>query len=138
MPDSTVLGTLIPSPSATIARRRVGAIDGVVVTVKGAMGPGDATALRHCLDREMDGVRLPAQASRHDPEHVRGSDESPDTHVVPSVVVVDVGEVTACDAAVLEVLVVARERARSSNVGLHILDRGQRTMHQLLHHAGLA
>jgi hypothetical protein len=174
MSDDAVLGTPVPSPSAVITVRRVRAINGVIVTVRGTVGRNDAAVLSGCLHRELDdveldGVRLPRQRARVDAVRGAAADEncagmadgdpsaassavdragqasirlenrSPDHGVaaVPSVVVVDLGDVELCDPAAFEVLVVARERARSQDIGFHILDRGNPTMHRLLGKAGL-
>ena len=83
---------------AAIAVRPVDAAHGVIITVSGSVGAPDATELGEHLRREFDRE--------------------------PSVVVVDLSAVPACDRAGLEVLSQVRDRARTSGIALHLVHLG--------------
>jgi len=83
---------------AAIAVRPVDAAHGVIITVSGSVSAPDATELGEHLRREFDRE--------------------------PSVVVVDLSAVPACDRAGLEVLSQVRDRARTSGIALHLVHLG--------------
>jgi len=90
----------------------VHAVHGVVVSVVGHVDPQGAAILSCRLNGVLD--------------------------VAPSVVVVvDLGAVGEVDQAALEVLAVARERARDVEIDLHLIDRGQPAVRRRLAAAGL-
>jgi anti-anti-sigma regulatory factor len=100
-----------PRSTATIEVRPVHAVHGVVVSVVGHVDPQGAAILSCRLNGVLD--------------------------VAPSVVVVDLGAVGEVDQAALEVLAVARERARDVEIDLHLIDRGQPAVRRRLAAAGL-
>jgi anti-anti-sigma regulatory factor len=83
---------------AVIAVRPVDAAHGVIITVSGSVTAPDATELGAHLRREFDRE--------------------------PSVVVVDLSAVPACDRAGLEVLSQVRDRAQTSGIALHLVHLG--------------
>lgn len=103
--------THAPHTPATVEIRPVTAIDGVVVSVVGDVDAPGAATLSCRLHGVLDGA--------------------------PAVVVVDLGAVGALDPAVLEVLAVARERARDDGVSVHLVDRGRLAVRHRLTVAGL-
>lgn len=100
-----------PPLGATIDVRRVAAAGGVIVTVAGTIGPGDAARLSRCLHGELDAE--------------------------PTVLVIDVGRVLACLDEGVEVLTVVCARAREAGVGLHLLHLGSPIARGWLSGAGL-
>jgi anti-anti-sigma regulatory factor len=102
----------VSCPGATIEARRVDAAGGVIITVAGAIGRNDATALSTCLHAELDAD--------------------------PTVVVINLSQVYACDPAGLEVLTGVCERARAAEVGLHLVDLGAPAARRWMADAGFA
>ena len=96
---------------AVIVVRPVDAAHGVIITVSGSVGAPDATELGEHLRRELDRD--------------------------PSVVVVDLSAVPACDRAGLEVLSQVRDRARTSGIALHLVHLGAPDARAWLTTAGL-
>jgi anti-anti-sigma regulatory factor len=81
---------------ASIELRHLEAHGGVLFTVAGAIGRNDAALLSARLHAELDAR--------------------------PAVVVINLSQVTSCDQAGIDVLTVARQRARIDGVGLHLVD----------------
>ena len=98
--------TTVPSPSARISRRHLGRGSGALFTVAGAVGAHDAAVLSRCLHAQLDGCATAA----------------PDT--ASTVIVVDLTEVESYGSELVELLVVAEERAKTVAVGLHVLELG--------------
>jgi hypothetical protein len=99
--------TTVPSPSARITRRHLGPGSGALFTVAGAVGAHDAAVLSRCLHAQLD----------------ERAGAAPDT--ASAVIVVDLTEVESYGAELVELLVVAEERARTLAVGLHVLELGR-------------
>jgi hypothetical protein len=98
--------TTVPCPSARITRRDLGPAAGAVFTVAGVVGAHDAAILSRCLHC--------ALADR--------SGAGPGT--ASSVFVVDLTDVESYGSELVDLLVVAEERARSQAIGLHVLELG--------------
>ena len=105
--DAGPLARWVPSPSARISRRGLGPGPGVLFTLAGVVGAHDAAVLSRCLHTELD------ERAEAAPGPGRG------------VIVVDLTEVESSSSELVELLVVAEERARTLAVGLHVLDLGQ-------------
>jgi hypothetical protein len=99
--------TTVPSPSARISRRPLGRGAGALFTVAGAVGVHDAAILSRCLHAQLDGCAAVA------PE------------AASAVIVVDLTEVESYGSELVELLVVAEQRARTLAVGLHVLELGR-------------
>jgi hypothetical protein len=95
--------TTVPSPSARISRRPLGRGSGALYTVAGAVGAHDAAVLSRCLHAQLDGCAEAASA----------------------VIVLDLTEVESYGSELVELLVVAEQRARTLSVGLHVLELGR-------------
>jgi hypothetical protein len=105
--DSGPPPTRVPSPSARITRRPLGRGAGALFTVAGAVGAHDAAVLSRCLHAQLDGCAAVA------PE------------AASAVIVVDLTEVESYGSELVELLVVAEQRARTLAVGLHVLELGR-------------
>jgi anti-anti-sigma regulatory factor len=99
------------APAASIDVHHVDAAGGVIITVVGAIGCHDAAVLSRHLHAELDAD--------------------------PTVVVVNLSRVSSCGQAGREVLAAARERARATGVGLHLVDLGRTVAREWLTDAGL-
>ena len=98
--------TMVPSPSARISRRSLGQGSGALFTVAGAVGAHDAAILSRCLHTQLD--QCAATASE-----------------ATAVIVVDLTEIESYGSELVELLVVAEQRARTFAVGLHVLELGR-------------
>jgi hypothetical protein len=99
--------TTVPSPSARISRRHLGRGSGALFTVAGAVGAHDAAVLSRCLHAQLD-------------ECAAGAAEA-----LSAVIVLDLTEVESYGSELVELLVVAEQRARTLAVGLHVLELGR-------------
>lgn len=99
--------TSVPSPSARISCRPLGHGTKVLFTVAGAVGAHDAAILSRCLHARLD-----------DHAAAGAGTES-------AVIVVDLTEVESYGSGLVDLLVVAEQRARTLAVGLHVLDLGR-------------
>lgn len=98
-PTSQPACELVASRSGTsIEVRPVDAANGVIITVRGSLGSGDAGALSRHLHTVLD-------------DH-------------PTVVVVDLSAVRTCDPAGTKVLALARNRAREEGIALYLVHLG--------------
>ena len=99
--------TTVPSPSARISRRPLGRGSGALFTVAGAVGAHDAAVLSRCLHAQLDECAAAA------PE------------AASAVIVLDLTEIESYGSELVELLVVAEQRARTLAVGLHVLELGR-------------
>jgi hypothetical protein len=98
--------TTVPTPSARISRRPLGRGSGALYTVAGAVGAHDAAVLSRCLHTQLDQCAATA----------------PDASAV---IVLDLTEIESYGSELVELLVVAEQRARTLAVGLHVLELGR-------------
>lgn len=83
-------------PGATIDVRRLAATRGAIITLTGSVGRNAAAMLSRQLHAELEA----------------GS----------TVIVVNLRQVDSCDPTTVEVLAIARERARAAGIALHVVD----------------
>jgi len=98
--------TTVPSPSARISRRPLGQGSGALFTVAGVVGAHDAAILSRCLHTQL------GQCAATAPE-------------ASAVIVLDLTEIESYGSELVELLVVAEQRARTLAVGLHVLELGR-------------
>ena len=86
----------VPTGAGARIEARPDTTDGVIITVGGDLGRNDAAVLSRQLHTALE--------------------------TAPSVVVLNVRAVTSADPCGHEVLAVARDRARTANIALHVVD----------------